>query len=89
MFLDVLLANMLVRGASGFLMTLSAAPADCAAQQNVVPVSIAPVAPDAPKLGGTVPNAAPKGREPAVLLPECKVEPRKKRKKRLSDYPMA
>jgi hypothetical protein len=79
----------MLAGASGFLMTLSAAPADCAAQQNVVPVSIAPVAPDAPKVGGTVPNAAPKGREPAVLLPECKAEPPKKRKKRLSDYPMA
>jgi hypothetical protein len=52
-------------------------------------VSRTPVVPDAPKEGATLPNAAPKSRDPAVLLPKCKAEPRKKRRKRLSDYPMA
>jgi hypothetical protein len=78
----------LLAGASG-LFLISAAPQDCAAQQNVVPVSRTPVVPDAPKEGATLPNAAPKSRDPAVLLPKCQEEPRKKRKKRLSDYPMA
>jgi hypothetical protein len=68
---------------------VAAAPQQCAAQQSVAPVSIAPVLPDGAGPNGAVPGAGPKSREPAVLLPECKAEPRKKRKKRLSDYPMA
>jgi hypothetical protein len=66
-----------------------AAPADCAAQQSVVPVSKTPAIPDAPREGATLPDAQGKAREPAVLLPACKAAPQVKRKKRLSDYPMA
>jgi hypothetical protein len=83
----MVLVSMLAGASAVFLM--SAAPQDCAAQQNVVPVSQTPVVPDAPKEGGKLPGAGEKSRDPAVLLPECKAEPRKKRKKRLSDYPMA
>jgi hypothetical protein len=78
----------LLAGANG-LFLMAAAPQDCATQQNVVPVSQTPSVRDAPKEGGKLPGAAEKSRDPAVLLPECKAEPRKKRKKRLSDYPMA
>ena len=80
--IPVLMVSMLA-GASA-LVSLSAAPADCAAQQ--ISVSLAP---GGPKSGMPIPQAGPKEREPAVLLPDCKPEPRKKRKKRLSDYPMA
>ncbi len=38
---------------------------------------------------GMLPKSEVGGHGPAVLLPDCKPEPRKKRKKRLSDYPMA
>jgi hypothetical protein len=78
----------LLAGASGvFLMSVT--PQHCAGQPVVVPVSQTPSVPDGRKEGGQLPGAAEKGRDPAVLLPECKAEPRKKRKKRLSDYPMA
>jgi hypothetical protein len=83
----MLMMSMLA-GASG-LFLLSAAPQDCAAQQNIVPVSLTPSVPDAPKEGGKLPGVTEKDRDPAVLLPKCKTEPRTKRKKRLSDYPMA
>lgn len=78
----------LLAGASAFV-SVPAAQENCAAQQNIVPVSVTPNLPGQSAPEGVVPHAAPKGREPAVLLPECKAEPRKKRKKRLSDYPMA
>jgi hypothetical protein len=35
-----------------------------------------------------VPGTQPEGKSPAVLLPECRVEPQKRRKRK-SDYPMA
>lgn len=80
----------LLAGASAFVsFAAAAAPQDCAAQQSIVPVSQTPVVPDARKEGGALPDATPKGRDPAVLVPQCKAEPRTKRKKRLSDYPMA
>jgi hypothetical protein len=78
-----------VLAGAGSVFLVSAAPVDCAAQPTVVPVSQTPSVPDAPKEGGQLPSAKSKDRDPAVLLPECKAEPRKKRKKRLSDYPMA
>jgi hypothetical protein len=78
----------LLAGASG-LVLISAAPQVCAAQKNAIPVSQTPSAPDPASEGGKLPGAEEKSRDPAVLLPECKAEPRKKRKKRLSDYPMA
>jgi hypothetical protein len=83
----MLIVSWLAGASSVFLV--AAAPQNCAAQQNAVPVSHTPSVPDAPKEGGKLPGAGEKGRDPAVLLPECKAEPRKKRKKRLSDYPMA
>jgi hypothetical protein len=76
-------------GVSAFLTIVSAPQAECAAQPSVVPVSTTPVPKDAPKADGQLPNVGPKSRDPAVLLPECKEAPRKKRRKRLSDYPMA
>ena len=86
----MVMVSMLV-GASAFL-NFAAAPAAqhlCAAQAVVVPVSTLPVPKDAPKSGGHLPDAEPKNRDPAVLLPECRDEPRQKRRKRKSDYPMA
>jgi hypothetical protein len=78
----------MLAGASGLM--IAAAPAQsCAAQQNVVAVSLTPSAPEMPKQGMKLPDDRAKDRGPAVLLPECKAEPRKKRKRRLSDYPMA
>jgi hypothetical protein len=82
----MLMVSLLV-GASGFL-TFAAAPV-CATEPVVVPVSKTPSVPDAPKDGARLPDVGPKSREPAVLLPGCKAEPRTKRRKRLSDYPMA
>lgn len=78
----------LLAGASGMFL-VSATPQQCAGQPSVVPVSQTPSVPDAPEAGGHLPSVKSKDRDPAVLLPECKAEPRKKRKKRLSDYPMA
>lgn len=83
----MLIFSMLAGASSLVLMT--SAPQDCAAQQNVVPVSRTPAASDVPREGATLPNAAPKHPDPAVTLPKCQTEPRKKRRKRLSDYPMA
>ena len=76
-------------GASAFLTFVAAPQADCAAQAAIVPVSTTPVPKDVPKADGLLPDVGPKSRDPAVLLPECKEAPRKKRKRRLSDYPMA
>jgi hypothetical protein len=83
----MLIVSMLA-GASG-LVLISAAPQECTAQQNAIPVSQTPSAPEPAREGSKLPGANKKSRDPAVLLPECKAEPRKKRKKRLSDYPMA
>ncbi len=86
----MLMVQMLA-GASA-IMSFVATPAAqnvCATQVMVAPVSTTPVPQDAPKTEGRLPDAAPKSRDPAVLLPECKEPPRKKRKRRLSDYPMA
>lgn len=73
---------------AGAFVSFAAAPA-CGAEPVVVPVSTTPVPRDAPRQEGVLPNVGPKSRDPAVLLPECKEAPRKKRKRRLSDYPMA
>ena len=81
----------LLAGASVFV-NFAAAPAVqhlCTAQALVVPVSTMPVPQAAPNTDGHLPDAGPKRRDPAVLLPECTVPPRVKRKRRLSDYPMA
>jgi hypothetical protein len=77
----------LLAGASMFLT--NASPAACSAEPLVVPVSTTPVPKSAPQQGGQLDNIGPKSRDPAVLLPDCKESPRKKRKRRLSDYPMA
>ena len=86
----MLMVSMLV-GASVFLNFAAVPSAQhlCAPQAVVVPVSTAPVPKEAPRSGGHLPDAGPKSRDPAVLLPECKAEPRQKRRKRKSDYPMA
>ena len=86
----MLMVQMLA-GASVFL-NFAAAPAAqhlCSAQAVVVPVSTTPMPNDAPSSEGHLPDAGPKSRDPAVLLPECKAPPRIKRRKRVSDYPMA
>lgn len=83
----MLIVSMLA-GASG-LFLISAAPVDCAAQHNAVPVSQTPSVPDVRKEDGKLPSVGERSRDPAVLLPKCQAEPRKKRKRRLSDYPMA
>lgn len=73
-------------GASSVL--LSTAQPACAAEPLIVPVSKTPSVPDVPDTNGRLP-AGPKSRDPAVLMPDCKEAPRTKRKRRLSDYPMA
>lgn len=73
-------------GASAFI-SFAAAPV-CAAEPLIVPVSKTPSVPQTPGESGRLP-ASPKSRDPAVLLPDCKEAPRTKRKRRLSDYPMA
>ena len=86
----MLMVQMLA-GASVFL-NFAAAPAAqhlCGAQAVVVPVSTTPMPTDLPRSEGHLPDAGPKSRDPAVLLPECKAPPRMKRRKRVSDYPMA
>jgi hypothetical protein len=83
----MLIVSLLAGASSVFLV--SATPQHCAGQPVVVPVSQTPSVPDAPREGRQLPGAKSRDRDPAVLLPECKTEPRKKRKKRLSDYPMA
>jgi hypothetical protein len=76
-------------GASAFLTFAAAPQAECSAQPTIVPVSTTPAPRDAPNADGQLPGVGPKSRDPAVLLPDCKEAPRKKRKRRLSDYPMA
>jgi hypothetical protein len=74
------------------IVSFAATPAAqhlCSAQAVIVPVSTTPIPKDAPRADGHLPDIGPKSRDPAVLLPECKAEPRQKRRKRLSDYPMA
>jgi hypothetical protein len=86
-----MLMGLILAGASvifSFAAT-TAAQQNCTAQAVIVPVSKTPVPQDAPKVDGHLPDAGPKSRDPAVLLPECKEVPQKKRKRRLSDYPMA
>lgn len=48
----------------------------------------APTGPESSKREGLLPTPQPDGRGPAVLLPDCKTEPTKRRKRK-SDYPMA
>lgn len=47
----------------------------------------APTGPEISKREGLLPTPQPDGRGPAVLLPDCKPEPTKRRKRK-SDYPM-
>ena len=47
-----------------------------------------PVVPDPATGGQILPGAQSEGKGPAVLLPECRTEPQKRRKRK-SDYPMA
>ena len=86
----MLMVQMLA-GASAFLNFAATPTAQhlCAAQAVIVPVSRTPVSKSAPRADGHLPDVVPKSRDPAVLLPECKAEPRQKRRKRKSDYPMA
>lgn len=86
----MLMVSMLA-GASA-IFSFAATPAAqhvCSAQVVVVPVSTTPIPKEAISPDGRLPNIGPKNRDPAVLLPECKEPPRQKRKRRLSDYPMA
>jgi hypothetical protein len=86
----MLMVSMLA-GAS-VIFSVAATPAaqhGCTAQAVIAPVSTTPAPQDATQSGGYLPNVGPRSRGPAVLLPECKEAPRKKRKRRLSDYPMA
>ncbi len=81
----------MLAGASAILHFVAVPGAQhlCAAQSIVVPVSTTPVPKNAGQADGRLPDIGPKSRDPAVLLPECKATPRQKRKRRLSDYPMA
>ena len=81
----------MLAGASAFLNFAAVPTAQhlCAAQAVVVPVSTMPVPKEAPSADGHLPDVGPQSRDPAVLLPACKSEPRQKRRKRKSDYPMA
>jgi hypothetical protein len=88
----MLIAPMLAGASAVFI--LAGTPAlqaqqGCAAQSSVLPVSRTPARPDVRNEGGKLPDAAPKTREPAVLLPHCKKGAPLKRRRRLSDYPMA
>lgn len=47
-----------------------------------------PVLPPEPPKSAPIPQRESEGRAPAVLLPKCEQEPPKKRRRRLSDYPM-
>ena len=81
----------MLAGASA-IFSFAATPAAqhvCSAQAVVIPVSTTPVPKEVISPDGRLPGAGPKSRDPAVLLPECKEAPRQKRRKRLSDYPMA
>lgn len=63
--------------------------ADARSQALAVSKIIQESAESAPKDAGKIPGASPKARDPAVLLPDCREAPRPRRKRRLSDYPMA
>ena len=81
----------MLAGASA-IVSFAATPAAqlvCAAKPVIVPVSTMQVPKDAISPDARLPSGGPKSRDPAVLLPECKAEPRQKRRKRKSDYPMA
>jgi hypothetical protein len=81
-----------VLAGASVMFSFAAAPAaqhGCSAQAVIAPVSTTPVPKDAPQSGGQLPDVGPKSRDPAVLLPDCREAPRQKRRKRLSDYPMA
>ena len=86
----MLMVQMLA-GASAFLNFAAphATQHVCMGQPVVVPVSTTPIPKDAISPDAHLPSAGAKSHDPAVLLPECKAEPRQKRRKRKSDYPMA
>ena len=66
-----------------------AAGAECAAAEIMMGAyKVQPVLPQEPPQTAPVPTPKSEGRAPAVLLPKCEQEPPKKRRRRLSDYPM-
>ena len=62
---------------------------ECAAAEIMMGAyKVQPILPPEPPRAVPIPTPKSEGRAPAVLLPKCEQEPPKKRRRRLSDYPM-
>lgn len=88
MLVGLLLAGSLIAAPVGAQQNGKAADACPSAEIMMGAHKTAPAEPRRSVPEGLLPTPQPEGRGPAVLLPECKAEP-PKRRKRKSDYPMA
>lgn len=88
MLVGMLLASSLIAAPVGVQQNAKAADACPSAEIMMGAHKAAPEKPQDPKPEAILPTPQPEGRGPAVLLPDCKPEP-VKRRKRKSDYPMA
>lgn len=88
MLVGLLLAGSLIAAPVGAQQNGKAADACPSAEIMMGTHKTAPAEPRRSVPEGLLPTPQPEGRGPAVLLPECKAEP-PKRRKRKSDYPMA
>ena len=87
MLVGLLLASILIAAPMGTQPSAKAADACPSAEIMMGAHKAEPVRPDRSISDGLLPTPQPESRGPAVLLPECTVEPRKRRKRK-SDYPM-
>lgn len=88
MLVGMLLASSLIAAPPGTQQIAKAADACPSAEIMMGAHKTAPAEPHRAAPEGLLPTPQPESRGPAVLLPECKAEP-VKRRKRKSDYPMA
>ena len=87
MLVGMLLASSLIAAPLGAQQNAKAADACPSAEIMMGAHKAAPAEPRRAAPEGLLPTPQPESRGPAVLLPDCKPEPTKRRKRK-SDYPM-
>jgi hypothetical protein len=88
MLITLLLASSMIAVPAG-VAQIDAAVGTCPSPEVMMgSYKTGPKRPPSRADGRLVPGTQPEGKSPAVLLPECRME-HQKRRKRKSDYPMA
>lgn len=88
MLITLLLAGVVVSVPTG-VVQIDAAASTCTPLEIMMGAhKTAPQQPPSSSDGRFGPGTQSEGKSPAVLIPECRIEPQKRRKRK-SDYPMA